>query len=140
MKLSSFKLSSLNTAGVVLALAVIGASASGCQKDEAPPPLPEAKKVEEPKVEELKIPDAGSEEVEEEKKKATGGARKAGGALSACCAALRQNAANAPEPTKGHMMTAAAACDAANKSGTQAPFLATLAGLLKGAGAPSACR
>ncbi len=134
------KFSSQNTvSALVVLVAFTSALATGCKKDEAPPPLPEAKKVEEAEVVELKVPDAGAEEEEEEKKVGKGGGKPAG-ALAACCAALRQNAANAPEPTAGHMRTAAAACDVANKSGSKAPFLATLGGLLQGAGAPAACR
>lgn len=113
----------------------------GCEKNEPPPPLPAANTAAAPKVQKLEIPDAGSEKEEEVEKKATGTGKRAAGALASCCAALRQNAANAPPETQGHMLTAAAACDAANKSAVGAAgFVGTLSGLLRGAGIPSACR
>lgn len=125
-------------------IACLGAALSmaslGCQKEEEPPPLPTAKPAPTPSTLAI-LPeeeDAGGPK-EEKKKTGTGTGRR--GALSACCSALRQNAANLPEPSKGHMLTAAAACDAANASGTPTnAFTGTLAGLLRGASMPPACR
>jgi hypothetical protein len=127
------------TSWIVCLGLVLGASL-GCQKEEEPPPLPTSKPAPTPSTVQLAVEDkedAGKKE--EPKKTGTGGARR--GPLSACCSALRQNAANLPEPTKGHTLTAAAACDAANGSGT-APnvFVGTLTGLLRGAPLPPACR
>ncbi|MEN9577796.1 MAG: hypothetical protein RJA70_805 [Pseudomonadota bacterium] len=138
---------SLRNSGVVSAVAVLLVVAVGavssCQKEGTPPPLPTAKTAEPAKVEELKVPDAGTKKVEDEEDKPSGkgGFGKPKGALAGCCAALRQNAPNAPDPTKGHMLTAAAACEVANNAGAaKAGFLATLAGLLRGAGVPPACQ
>lgn len=127
--------------GSALAVCCLALAAPGCKQDEAPPPLPEAKPAPTPTTLELAPPEEEDAGAEEEKPKPTGkGGAKAGGALSACCAALRQNAASAPPETAGHMLNAASLCDAANATGTKAGFLATLGGLLKGAGIPAACK
>ncbi len=128
------------TVSTILA-GLLGGIAVGCQKDEAPPPLPTPKPAPTPTVAQL-VPeeDEEEEEVEEAKpttRRTTGG--KAAGPLTACCQALRQNAANAPPETKGHMLTAAAACEAANASGNTG-FLGGLNTLLKGANMPPACQ
>lgn len=119
---------------------VLGASL-GCQKEEEPPPLPTSKPAPTPSTVELVVEEKEDAGKPEEPKKTGGGGGARRGPLSACCSALRQNAANLQEPTKGHMLTAAAACDAANNSGT-APgaFVGTLTGLLRGAPLPPACR
>ncbi len=108
---------SFNTAALFSLLAALTV---GCQKEEAPPPLPTAKPVEAPTVATI-VPE---EEEEEETTEATttdapkkGGKGGGGGTLGKCCSALRQNAANAPPETKVQMEQAAAACDAANKAG-----------------------
>jgi hypothetical protein len=120
-----------------LALAV---GSAGCKKDEPPPPLPEPKAVvttEEVPLE-LKPEDAGPPPVEKATPKAT--TRKAGG-LAQCCTALRQNAANAPEPTKGYMLYAAGACDLAAAQGKdKQSAVSVITNALKGAGLPSACK
>lgn len=112
---------SLNTAAL---FSLLVALATGCQKEEAPPPLPQAKTVEPPTVATI-IPEdeEEEEEVTTDEPKKTG---KAGGgnALSKCCQALRQNAANAPPETKVQMEQAAAACDAANKAGASSALSA----------------
>jgi hypothetical protein len=107
---------SFNTAALFSLLAAL---AVGCQKEEAPPPLPTAKPVEAPAVATI-VPE--DEEEEETTEATTTDAPKKGGkgggsTLSKCCSALRQNAANAPPETKAQMEQAAAACDAANKAG-----------------------
>jgi hypothetical protein len=108
-----------------------------CQKEEEPPPLPTAKPIPTPVTTALVIEEEDAGKKEEPPKKGTG---RRGGPLSACCSALRQNAANLPEPSKGHTLTAAATCEAANNSGSPAGvFLGTLRGLLRGAPLPPAC-
>jgi len=68
-------------------------------------------------------------------------ASKSSGSLAACCAALRQNAANAPEPNKGYMTYAAQLCDTAATMGKEkASIVANIQTALKGAGLPSACK
>jgi hypothetical protein len=129
--------------GAVFA-AALGTSMLGCRKDEPPPPLPAAPKPAEPAAVaplELKPEDAGKppEPAAAPAPKAT--AHKASGGLAACCAALRQNAANAPEPTKGYMMTAAGVCDGAAQSGVDKDgTLKTIRAMLKGAGVPTDCK
>jgi hypothetical protein len=121
------------------ALTLVLGSAVGCKKDEPPPPLPEPKAVE-TAVEaplELKPEDAGPPVQPKAAPKPT--TRKSG--LVQCCTALRQNAASAPEPTKGYMLYAAGACDLAAAQGKDkqsAVGLITTA--LKGAGLPSDCK
>lgn len=106
---------SFNTAALFSLLAAL---AVGCQKEEAPPPLPTAKPVETPTVATI-VPEDEEEEETTEPAAApkAGGKGSSGGTLGKCCAALRQNAANAPPETKVQMEQAAAACDAANKAG-----------------------
>jgi hypothetical protein len=130
---SGFGLRSALWCSLLLAVA----TTTGCKKEEEPPPpLPEAKPAATPETLELEIPEEDAGEEEEPKKTGTGKARPRG--LAACCAALRQNAASAPPESKGHMLNAAAACDAANAAG--AGTVAGLAGLLRGAKMPSACQ
>lgn len=102
---------------LALVFGAVVSTATGCKQDEAPPPLPTAKPVETPAIATIVPEDEETEEevTSEEPKK--GGKAGGGSALSKCCAALRQNAANAPPETKGHMESAAAACDAAVKAG-----------------------
>jgi hypothetical protein len=122
------------------ALALVLGSAVGCKKDEPPPPLPEPKAVvtaEEAPLE-LKPEDAGAPVQEKVAPKPT--ARKPTG-LAQCCAALRQNAASAPEPTKGYMLYAAGACDLAAAQGKdKQSAVSMLTNALKGAGLPTACK
>jgi hypothetical protein len=126
------------TGGLLLMSALlVAALAGGCTKDEAPPPLPQAKPATTPTALQLEIPkdeDAGATKPVKKGGKGGGGAA---GALGPCCAALKQNAASAPPETQAHMLNAAAACDAANKvGGSKSSFL----GLLRGAGLPAACQ
>lgn len=60
--------------------------------------------------------------------------------VRACCAALRQNAKSAPLQQQGAYLLAAGACDAMinNPQGRQG--LASLRGMLGGAGMPAACK
>jgi hypothetical protein len=106
---------SFNTAALFSLLAVL---AVGCQKEEAPPPLPQAKPAEVPTVATIIPEDEETEEeavtTDEPKKTGKGGGTSS---LGKCCAALRQNAVNAPPETKVQMEQAAAACEAANKAG-----------------------
>jgi hypothetical protein len=119
---------------------VVGLGILGCKKDEPPPPLPAPQVAEAaPAPLELKPEDAGLPPVE----KATppkSTARKSGG-LQACCAALKQNAANAPEPTKGYMVYAAQACDLAAAAGKdKASAMGAITAALKSAGLPADCK
>jgi hypothetical protein len=121
------------------ALALILTSAAGCKKDEPPPPLPEPKPVETAEAPlELKPEDAGAPVQEKAAPKPA--ARKPSG-LAQCCAALRQNAANAPEPTKGYMNSAAQACDMAAALGQdKQSVVGQIRTALKGAGLPADCK
>jgi len=121
--------------GAFLALSLVALiAASGCKED-PPPPLPEAKTAPTPTTLELEVPEEDGGAEEEVAKPKGKGVRKPSGPLAACCAALRQNAASAPPETQGHMLNAAAACDAANKAGgTSFPGFPGLAAL------PAACK
>lgn len=101
---------------LALVFGAVVSTATGCKQDEAPPPLPTAKPVETPAIATIVPEDDETEEETSEEVKKTGKAG-SGSSLSKCCSALRQNAANAPPETKGHMESAAAACDAAVKAG-----------------------
>jgi hypothetical protein len=121
-------------------MSVLALGGAACQKDEPPPPLPAPKAVE-PVAEaplELKPVDAGAPVVPKPAPK-TG--TRASGSLTACCAALRQNAANAPPPTKDYMLYAAGACDlAATQGKDKASAVGVIRAALKGAGLPADCK
>ncbi len=125
-----------------LTLCLAGFGLVGCEKDEPPPPLPAAtaeEKPEEPLV--LEAEDAGEEEDAAVKKVGGGGTFRKKSDLAACCAALQQNAANAPPPTNLYLGQAAAYCQALAAQGKDKASAASgIAGMLKGAGMPGACR
>lgn len=120
---------------VCLLVPVLGATATGCKKDEPPPPLPSATTPPAPTppptpVELVPEPEPMPSASASATAPKTGGT---GSSLKKCCAALRQNAASAPEPNKTYMLSAAQACD----MGAQIPALSTM---LRGAGLPAACK
>lgn len=122
--------------GAVLLGCLLPAS---CKDDDPPPPLPAPKAVVEAEAPlELKPEDAGLPPVQEvEKPKAQ--PRSVG--LTQCCKALRQNAANAPEPTKGYMLYAAQLCDGAVAQGQgQATAVGMIRSALRGVGLPADCK
>jgi len=119
----------------------LGSTLVACKKDEPPPPLPEPKPVETAAEAplELKPEDAGAPVVVKPPVAKSGVST--AGSLAKCCTALRQNAANAPEPTKGYMLYAAGACDlAATQGKDKASAIGVIASALKGAGMPAACK
>lgn len=116
----------------------------GCKKDEPPPPLPSAAPATTPSAPvELAVEDSGPDvedasDADADAKKVTG---PAGPSMKACCNALAQNAASAPPPTNMYMQAAAAACSAAvAQSKDKATISGIVAGALKGAQMPAACR
>jgi hypothetical protein len=126
---------------VAMSLSIAGVLASGCKKEEPPPPLPSAQPVAantaplqlKPEDAGVKAPDAAPPP-----KRGGGGG---GGGLSACCAALAQNATMAPPPTNGYMLQAAALCQSLAAQGKdKAAVGGMLLGALKGAGLPAACK
>jgi hypothetical protein len=127
-----------------LAFPVVALEASGCKKDEPPPPLPSAAPaaVTPPPaaspielVPEVPVASASASASAAPVKTGGGG----GGSLKACCNALRQNAASAPEPNKGFMLTAAQICDGAAAAG-QTSAMGPITAALRGAGLPTACK
>jgi hypothetical protein len=60
--------------------------------------------------------------------------------VSACCAAIRQNSKSAPLDQQGMYIAAAAACDALKNNPQGKAGLGQLAGILRGAGLPPACK
>lgn len=127
---------------VTVALPLSSLSFVSCKKEEPPPPLPAAAAATEP-TPELALepvtpttePDTGTTP------KKTGGVAKPSGNLQACCNALAQNAANAPEPNATYMKQAAATCGVLAGQGKDAgSAVAILAGMLRGAGIPAACK
>jgi hypothetical protein len=119
---------------------VLGWALVGCRKDEPPPPLPAPKAVETAEAPlELKPEDAGVPPAAPVEKPKSSGVKASG--LKQCCTALRQNAANAPEPTKGYMLYAAGVCDLAAAQGKdKASAVGMLQSALKGAGLPADCK
>jgi hypothetical protein len=122
-------------------------SGPGCKKDEPPPPLPSAAPAPTPAAPVVLAPedagpdvfDAGEDAADAaDAKKVVGGGSSG---LQRCCAALQQNAASAPPPTNVYMLQAAAACNAAVAAGKdKSSILGVVAGALRGAGLPGACR
>jgi hypothetical protein len=121
--------------GLGLFLPVMVTSCQGCKKeDEPPPPLPSATvaPVAPPATMELAPEDAGAVVVDAgpDVKIGTGGAKTSN--LKKCCQAIKQNAANAPMPTKAYLENLAASCFAlAGQGGTSFPA---------GAGYSPACK
>ena len=126
-----------------LAIPALSVTMGGCKKDEPPPPLPSAS----PQAAAPPPPTAPIELVPETPIASASASASAapvragggGGSLKACCAALRQNAASAPEPNKGFMLTAAQICDGAAAAG-QTSAAGPITAALRGAGLPTACK
>lgn len=125
-----------------LSLAMTTWLATGCKKDEPPPPLPSAAPVATaPAPLQLKPEDAGVKALPVDAgKKKVAGKGGGGGGLGPCCAALQQNAASAPPPTNGYMLQAAAMCQTLNAQGAGKAAVGSLLGLMRGAGLPAACK
>jgi len=121
--------------GLGLLLPVMVTSCQGCKKDEPPPPLPSATAPATtsaaPLV--LEVEDAGVPDVVDsgpDVKTGVGG--RPASNLKKCCQAIKQNAANAPMPTKAYLENLAASCFAmAGQGGTSFPA---------GAGYSPACK
>jgi hypothetical protein len=124
--------------------AVLFGGCNRCNPDKDPEPLPEASTTTTTPETSLEVEDAG-EDVEDAAADADADAKKPVGVpaanLKACCQALSQNAASAPPPTNLYMQQAAAACLAAVAQGKdKSTITGIVAGALKGAGMPAACR
>ncbi|HMA94088.1 MAG TPA: hypothetical protein VKP30_15460 [Polyangiaceae bacterium] len=134
---------SFNTLLVSVALPISLLAFTGCKKDDPPPPLPSAASAApEPNpvlaIEPVPdvVPDAGVPV-----KKGGGGVASPAANLQACCNALAQNAASAPEPNATYMKQAAGTCGVLAAQGKdKGTLIAAIAGLLKGAGLPAACK
>ena len=103
-----------------LVLPAMVSSCQGCKKDEPPPPLPSATApaTTSAPVLELAVEDAGEDVVDAaDAGKKLGG--KPGGNIKKCCQAIKQNAANAPMPTKAYLENLAASCFAMAAQGAQ---------------------
>jgi hypothetical protein len=110
--------------GLGLLLPVMVTSCQGCKKDEPPPPLPSATApppTAAPTLE-LAVEDAAVpiEDAGPDVKKGVGGTKASN--LKKCCQAIKQNAANAPMPTKAYLENLAASCFAmAGQGGASFP-------------------
>ncbi|MDI1451096.1 acyltransferase [Polyangium sp. 6x1] len=125
---------------------VLVANGCGNKEEETPPPVPSAAPAPTPAptptplvVEE----DAGSDasdagEDADAGKKVVGTGDSTG--IRACCAALRQNANSAPLDQKGSYLAAAGMCDGLVNSPEGRQALTAVRNMLKGAGAPAACK
>lgn len=115
----------------------------GCKKDEPPPPLPSAAPATTPSAPlVLEVEDAGDDgDAADGDADGPKGPFKPAASMKACCNALSQNAASAPPPTNMYLLSAAAACNAAVVQGKDKSTISGIvAGALKGAGMPAACR
>ena len=130
---------------VSLMVPLLAVQATGCKKDEPPPPLPSAAPVAAPPptapvelVPEVPVAPSASASASATPTK-TGVS--AAGSLKKCCAALTQNAQSAPEPNKTYMLQAAAVCNAAAGAGqASGAAFGAISAALRGAGMPTACK
>jgi hypothetical protein len=107
--------------GLGLVLPVMVTSCQGCKKDEPPPPLPSATApvtAAPPATLTMAPEDAGMDAADAADAKKPIGKGGSPGGLSKCCQAIKQNAANAPMPTKAYLENLAATCFAAAKGGS----------------------
>jgi hypothetical protein len=140
------RFSPLTPVSVGLILAAMVGGYTGCKKDEPPPPMPSAAPAPTPTptealtlVPETPIVDAGAEDADAGHHTGTG--TSAGAGLKNCCSALASNAALAPSPNKEYLLAAAQACSIAVGAGqSNAAVMATISGMLRGAGMPAACK
>lgn len=120
----------------LLALALVS-----CKEDEAPPPLPSAAPAPappEPAVLTIAEEDAAVDVAEDVKKTGVG---RPTSSLASCCAALKQNAANAPQPNASYLLTAATVCDGAAAAGsTPGSVLPQIRAALRGMNMPAGCQ
>lgn len=118
-------------------------SATGCKKDEPPPPLPSAPPA-------ASTPAAAPETLQlapepvpsdsAEVKKPTSG-EVAGPSLKKCCDALAQNAKGAPPPNNTLMLQASQACNVAVAAGAASPqVMAAVRAAMGGAQLPPGCQ
>jgi hypothetical protein len=125
---------------VLLAALALPFVLMGCEKEEPPPPLPAAPPAATPApATELKIEEEALPEPTAAPAVKGTGTGKPAQSLKNCCAALRQNAASAPEPNKGYMLTAAGICDGMVAAGNTQGASAALQAALRGANLPSSC-
>lgn len=126
--------------GVLLAAMALPLALMGCEKEEAPPPLPAAAPAATPAPQtELKIEEEALPEPSAKPEVKGTGSGKPAQSLKNCCSALRQNANSAPEPNKGYFLTAAGICDGMVAAGNTQGAASALQAALRGAGLPSAC-
>ena len=106
--------------GLGLLLPVMVTSCQGCKKDEPPPPLPSATApaaTSAPTLE-LAVEDAAVPDVDDADAGRRRSRREASASnLKKCCQAIKQNAANAPMPTKAYLENLAATCFAMCRPG-----------------------
>jgi hypothetical protein len=143
MRTASQALTKLFLAPIALSALALLALPLGCEREEAPPPLPSAAPAATPPAEPLELApepiavvDAGTDAGK--KKTGTG---KPGASLANCCSALQQNAANAPSPNKEYMLQAAGICSALAAQGKEkGSAIGAIQAALKGVGMPAACQ
>ena len=115
--------------------------ATGCKKDEPPPPLPSAPPAAStpaPQTLELAPEPVPSDSAAEVKKPGGGGS---GSSLGKCCAALIQNSKSAPPPNNQLMLNAGQACNIAVAAGQGAPaVLNAVRAAMGGAALPAGCQ
>jgi hypothetical protein len=118
-------------------------SATGCKKDEPPPPLPTAPPAASTPAAvattlELAPEPVPSESAEPKKPTGTG---VAGPSLKRCCDALAQNSKSAPPPNNTLMLQASQACNVAVAAGAASPqVMAAVRAAMGGAALPPGCQ
>jgi hypothetical protein len=118
-------------------------TATGCKKDEPPPPLPAAPPAASTPAVPTQTLELAPEPVPSESasaKPVTGTGAPAAG-LKKCCAALAQNAKGAPPPNDTLMLQASQACNVAVAAGAASPaVLAAVRAAMGGAALPAGCQ
>jgi hypothetical protein len=118
-------------------------SATGCKKDEPPPPLPSAPPAASTPAAvattlELAPEPVPSESAEPKKPTGTGGPAIS---LKKCCDALAQNSKGAPPPNNTLMLQASQACNVAVAAGAASPqVMAAVRAAMGGAALPPGCQ
>lgn len=118
-------------------------SATGCKKDEPPPPLPSAPPTASTPAAVATTLELAPEPVPSDSaapKKPTG-TGVAGPSLKKCCDALAQNSKSAPPPNNTLMLQASQACNVAVAAGAASPqVMAAVRAAMGGAALPPGCQ
>ena len=137
--MNTSRVAAISTALLLPLLITISGNIAGCKKDEPPPPMPEGTAQGTAPVQTIDVPVDAPEEVgdADADAKPTGGG---GSNIMACCNALANAAGQSPPPNNMYLKAAADYCMGASKAPNTRQTLSQIAGMLRGASLPGACR